>query len=305
MKTKIISKILLSFCLAFVLAAAANANSPPVVVDDFYGVDQLASLSELAPGVLVNDTDPDTGTTLTAALVTGPSHARSFQLNSDGSFTYVPVASYYGPDTFTYHAYDSTIYSATGTVNVTVRQPCSLGGFVTGGGNFLQSGRKCTFGFVAKTVGTTAQGNFEFHDQYMGFDVKAPTMGWVYAPDMINGYFSGACSVNNIAGYSYFVQVHDHGQPGSNDDFSVWIYDPSGAQIYTSFGLLSGGNILIHDDADGGTSREWWCDADADLYYASYGFSCTDPGFGSCTDVYPGDYWYDCEDDNSAVTNCI
>ena len=51
-------------------------------------------------------------------------------------------------------------------------------------------------------------------------------------------------------GYSYFVQVHDRGQPGSNDDFSVWIYDPNGAQVYTSGGLLSGGNILIHDTAD-------------------------------------------------------
>src|SRR6266704_3521954 len=97
MNTRIISKILLSIGSAFVLAASANANNPPVAIDDFYGVDQLAALSEPAPGVLVNDTDPDTGTTLTATLVTGPSHARSFQLNSDGSFTYVPVDTYYGP----------------------------------------------------------------------------------------------------------------------------------------------------------------------------------------------------------------
>ena len=49
MKTRIISKILLGLGLAFVLAAAANANSPPVAVGDFYGVDQLAALSEPAP----------------------------------------------------------------------------------------------------------------------------------------------------------------------------------------------------------------------------------------------------------------
>src|SRR5205814_7135285 len=139
---------------------------------------------EPAPGVLVNDTDPDTGTTLTATLVTGPSHARSFQLNSDGSFTYVPVDTYYGPDTFTYHSSDGTLSSGTGTVTVAVRQPCSDGGFITGGGNFLQSGKKCTFGFVAKEVGTTSQGNLEFHDHDMGFDVKASSMGCVYAPDL-------------------------------------------------------------------------------------------------------------------------
>jgi hypothetical protein len=50
MKTKIISKILLGLGLAFVVAAGANANSPPVAVGDFYGVDQLAALNEAAPG---------------------------------------------------------------------------------------------------------------------------------------------------------------------------------------------------------------------------------------------------------------
>ena len=150
MKTKIISKILLSLGLSFVLAAGANAqNSPPVAIDDFYGVDQLAALNEAAPGVLVNDSDPDVSNTLTAALVTGPSHARSFQLNSNGSSTYVPVADYYGPDTFTYHASDGTLSSETGTVNITVRRP-SPGQIITGGGKFFQAGRKCTFGFKAK-----------------------------------------------------------------------------------------------------------------------------------------------------------
>ena len=254
--------------------------------------------------MLVNDTDPDAGTTLTATLVTGPSHARSFQLNSDGSFTYVPVDTYYGPDTFTYHSSDGTLSSGTGTVTVAVRQPCSDGGFITGGGNFLQGGKKCTFGFVAKEVGTTPQGNLEFHDQNMSFDVKASTMGWVYAPDLIDGYFSGACSVNNTTGYSYFVQVHDHGQPGSNDDLTVWVYDSHGAQIYTSGGLLSGGNILIHDTASGsGTSREWWCDNVVDGYYASYGFSCIAPvGFGSCVPDHPAGGGIDCDDNNPYIT---
>jgi hypothetical protein len=69
---------------------------------------------------------------------------------------------------------------------------------------------------------------------------------WVYAPNQIDGYFSGACQVNGVSGYSYFVHVHDLGQPGSNDDFSVWISDSGGALVYASGGLLSGGNIVIH-----------------------------------------------------------
>jgi hypothetical protein len=279
MKTRIISKILLSLGLSFVLAASANAqNSPPVAIDDFYGVDQLAALSEPAPGVLVNDSDPDVSNTLTAALVTGPSHARSFELNSNGSFTYVPVAAYHGPDTFTYHASDGTLPSETGTVNITVRQPCSTGGFITGGGKFFQDGRKCTFGFVAKVQGAGAQGNLEFQDHNMGLDVKAGTLDWVYAPNQIDGYFSGTCRVNGVGGHTFFVQVHDRGQPGSNDDFSVWVYDPSQAQIYTSGGLLSGGNNLIHDTAGTVTPpTEWFFDCDCDGYTASAGFSCAPP----------------------------
>src|SRR4030095_10438742 len=121
MKTRMVLILITLLC-----AAMMNAqNSPPVAIDDFYGVDQLAALNEPAPGVLVNDSDPDVSNTLTADLLTGPLHARSFQLNSNGSFTYVPVATYYGPDTFTYHASDGTLSSETRTVNITVRPPCS------------------------------------------------------------------------------------------------------------------------------------------------------------------------------------
>ena len=323
MKTKIISKILLSLGLSFVLAAGANAqNSPPVAIDDFYGVDQLAALNELAPGVLVNDSDPDVSNALTAALVTGPVHARSFQLNSNGSFTYVPSDTYSGPDTFTYHASDGTLSSDTGTVNITVRQPCSTGGFITGGGKFFQDGRKCTFGFVAKVQGTGTQGNLEFQDHNMGLDVKGGTMAWVYAPNEIDGSFSGACRVNGVDGHTFFAQVHDRGQPGTNDDFSVWIYDSNNAQVYTSGHLLSGGNILIHDTAQAGTSREWWCDYDGDGYTVSGGVSCTAPspfcsessGLGAdCDDNDPDvtaggtEWFYDCDGDGywgSTVFSC-
>ena len=79
-------------------------------------------------------------------------------------------------------------------------------------------------------------------------------------------------------GYTFFVQVHDRGQPGSNDDFSVWIYDPNEAQVYTSGGLLSGGNIVIHDTAGTVTPpTAWYFDCDCDGYYVPAGESCTPP----------------------------
>ena len=64
-------------------------NDLPIADDDFYSVNEDASLVEPADGVLLNDADVD-GDTITAVLVSGPSHAASFTLNADGSFSYTP-----------------------------------------------------------------------------------------------------------------------------------------------------------------------------------------------------------------------
>ena len=73
------------------------------------------------PGVLGNDSDPDNGDTITASLVSGPSHAVSFTLNADGSFSYTPSSNYNGNDSFTYKAVDShNAESNVATVNITI-----------------------------------------------------------------------------------------------------------------------------------------------------------------------------------------
>jgi hypothetical protein len=214
-------------------------NQSPLATDDFYGINQASSLSVPSPGVLANDSDPDEDG-LTVELVAAPANADSFQLNPDGSFSYTPPPYFYGEDSFTYRANDGTVSSEVATVHITVSQPGSQG-FITGGGKFFQDGRKCTFGFVAKV-----QGNLEFQDHDMSFDVKADTMDWVYAPNQIDGSFSGTCKVNGETGYTFFVQIHDQGQPGSNDDFTIWIFDSFNNPVYSAGALLSGGNIVIH-----------------------------------------------------------
>jgi VCBS repeat-containing protein len=69
--------------------------------------------------VLINDSDVE-GDTLTAELVAGPSHAQSFTLNSDGSFTYRHDGSETTSDSFTYRAYDGQAYSNIATVSLTI-----------------------------------------------------------------------------------------------------------------------------------------------------------------------------------------
>jgi VCBS repeat-containing protein len=98
--------------------AVLGANTAPVAVNDSYSTNRNTVLTTAAPGVLANDTDPE-GTTLTAQLVTGPSHG-TLTLNSTGSFTYTPTTDYVGSDSFTYLANDGTTSSTTATVTVTI-----------------------------------------------------------------------------------------------------------------------------------------------------------------------------------------
>jgi hypothetical protein len=73
-------------------------------------------------GVLANDTDPNPGATLTAILVSNPSHG-AVTLNSDGSFTYAPNAGYAGTDSFTYEANNGLANSNVATVTLNPDYP--------------------------------------------------------------------------------------------------------------------------------------------------------------------------------------
>jgi hypothetical protein len=96
-------------------------NDAPTATDDAFLAtgDQVLNLT--APGVLSNDTDPNSDP-LTAVLATTVSHG-TLVLNADGSFTYTPTTGYVGPDMFTYNASDGDLLSNVATVTITVAQP--------------------------------------------------------------------------------------------------------------------------------------------------------------------------------------
>ncbi|MDB5335185.1 MAG: outer rane adhesin like protein, partial [Planctomycetaceae bacterium] len=95
------------------------SNTAPVSVNDAYSIGEDGVLTVTsAAGVLSNDTDAD-GDTLTASFVALPQHG-SLALNTDGSFTYTPVANFNGTDSFTYHANDGSVNGNTATVNLTI-----------------------------------------------------------------------------------------------------------------------------------------------------------------------------------------
>ena len=92
---------------------------PPVAAGDQYTANKNLPLTvAAAQGVLVNDTDPN-GLPLTASLVAGPAHG-GVTLNTDGSFTYTPTATYTGPDSFTYRDSDADGSGNTATVSLFV-----------------------------------------------------------------------------------------------------------------------------------------------------------------------------------------
>jgi VCBS repeat-containing protein len=103
---------------ATVTINVAPVNDPPVAVNDAYSTPQNTLLTVAAPGVLGNDSDPET-TALTVTLVSGPANG-ILTLQPDGSFSYTPNTNFVGSDSFTYQASDGSLPSNVATVTINV-----------------------------------------------------------------------------------------------------------------------------------------------------------------------------------------
>jgi CSLREA domain-containing protein len=97
---------------------AYEANQQPVALADSYATNEDTVLVVGQPGVLSNDTDPDSDA-ITASLVSQPLHG-VLTLNPNGSFSYTPDANYHGPDSFSYRASDGALSSPGTVVSLTV-----------------------------------------------------------------------------------------------------------------------------------------------------------------------------------------
>ncbi len=105
----------------------------PVGSSDTYDVTFGETRSVAAPGILENDSDPDC-LTISAVLVSGPAHSAGFNLNSDGSFTYIPGSTYTATDSFVYKISNGSVESedVTVTLNVIDATPPVITPSVTG-----------------------------------------------------------------------------------------------------------------------------------------------------------------------------
>jgi gliding motility-associated-like protein len=96
-------------------------NEIPLAEDDSYTISQGETLVvNNENGVLRNDTDPD-NELKEVSLVTDVSSG-TLLLDSNGSFSYVPEANFYGADHFTYRVFDGYVYSAAAVVTIDVTE---------------------------------------------------------------------------------------------------------------------------------------------------------------------------------------
>ncbi len=120
-------------------------GTPPTAVNDTYSFNEDSTFTTSDPngsttpgfliddGVAANDQDPEGGA-LGVQVVTFPTHSLTFNLNSDGTFTYRPVADFNGVDTFTYRVNDGVLTSnniGTVTINVVTVNDAPVGGVDT------------------------------------------------------------------------------------------------------------------------------------------------------------------------------
>jgi len=109
---------LLSSNEATVELTMTSVNDAPVGNADAYSTSEDTLLTVVASGVLSNDVDLDSAS-LMATLETNPTHGL-LTLNTDGSFTYMPDANYFGSDSFSYKAYDGSLSSEIITVTLSI-----------------------------------------------------------------------------------------------------------------------------------------------------------------------------------------
>jgi hypothetical protein len=93
-------------------------NDPPSALGDAYTVVAGSTLTRSAPGVLGNDSDPDSAS-LAAELVSDVVNG-VLALGADGSFSYSPTAGFSGADAFVYRVSDGAAASTAVTVSLTV-----------------------------------------------------------------------------------------------------------------------------------------------------------------------------------------
>ncbi len=142
------------------LAEAMVMSPTPDAYDDAFTTEEAVAVSGnlIADNGNGADSDPQgTAVTTSTTPVVAPAHG-SVVINTDGSFTYTPVAGFVGTDTFTYTLVDTVGLTDTAVATITVTPALSLIKTVsfTGddGDGIAEPGELITYTFTVKNIGS-------------------------------------------------------------------------------------------------------------------------------------------------------
>ncbi|MDJ0960174.1 MAG: Ig-like domain-containing protein [Acidimicrobiia bacterium] len=225
-------------------------QTPPTANDDAYGTLEDTPLSVAAPGVLGNDSDAELDP-MTATLVASPGSAQSFTLNPDGSFDYTPLADFNGIDTFTYRAYDGTLFSGTATVTITVTAVNDEPGFTTGGDVTVLEDSGAYLGGWAS--GLTA-GPADEAGQALTFSVTNNTNPGLFAAGPVvtsGGTLSFTPAADQFGSADITVDLSDDGgvANGGDDTSAPVVFTITVDPVNDEPGFTTGGDVTVLEDS--------------------------------------------------------
>lgn len=92
---------------SFSVAVVQLVNHPPIANSNNYAMVKGGTLTVSAPGVLANDSDPDTGDTLAALNFNKGTASGTLTGGANGGFSYKPASTFSGTATLSYQAQDN------------------------------------------------------------------------------------------------------------------------------------------------------------------------------------------------------
>lgn len=144
-------------------------------------------------------------------------------------------------------AADIVVSSAHTDVDCANQPVCGGDDFVTGGGwiNGTPSGANGNFGVAGGIKNGALWGHLNYIDHGWNAQgvrhVKGTGVTSYEIVDATTRRIRGTAEVDNVAGYTYEVEVSDNGEPGRNDRFFIRL-----SNGYSAGGYLQGGNIQLH-----------------------------------------------------------
>ena len=187
-----------------------GVNENPTAGNDSFTTIQGEAINLSASAVTTNDSDPN-GDALTIDSVTPAttSNGGTVVLNTDGTITYTPNASFVGVDTFDYTIIDGKGGTATATISITVEAPPVINLDPNNDSSNPNPGNfETTYSYSPVNVTNIDAG--ELTSSVADADATAPNYSFLNLT--ITGVRNGASEVLNIGGTDFNLGTNTTGQ---------------------------------------------------------------------------------------------